>query len=66
MGFSEENGENLADRGVLISRTFSGERNVDLNIGRNSENGDCSCITDSCFNGGALCSFNCANRYKTY
>ena len=58
---------NFPDREVLIPRTALGEAEWRLKLSVvNSNSDDCFCIVDTCFNGGDLCSFNCAHRRKTY
>ena len=65
--FTEENDVNFADREVLISRTVLWKADWGLkHWGGNSNNGDCPCIIDTGFNGGAFCIFNCVRRYKAY
>ena len=63
---SEDNRENFPDREVLISRTVLRRAyRIRKNRGRNATI-DWSCIIDTGFNGGAICSFNWMRKYMQY
>ena len=64
---SEENGASFSDREVLISMTvFRQSEWGNIILGLDSAIGDRSCVIDTVFNGGALCSFNWARKYTRY
>ena len=64
---SEENMAHFEDREVLIARAVLRQSDFGpKSRGGNSIIADCSCMSGTGFNGGALCSFNRMRKYRQY